>query len=208
MGSLRFIFAFATSLVIQAVTVNAVEALGGGAVGWKWIAVIYALIGLAVNTFSVFSVKELPESELEHKKEDNTPAEKIGYIETAKLLFTNKYFTLICGIYLMSHISNAFVGIGIYFMTYVMGYANLLGTFASFTNIPMIIGLLVAPSVIKIWHVQGQPGWLRLRNCLPRSGYRRRLSGQYSHDADLHCSVQHRYEPHAGRPECSDRCLL
>ena len=49
----------------------------------------------------------------------------------------------------MSHISNAFVGIGIYFMAYVMGDANLLGTFASFTNIPMIIGLLVAPSIIK-----------------------------------------------------------
>ena len=149
MGSLRFIFAFATSLVIQAVTVNSVEALGGGAMGWKWIAVIYALIGLAVNTFSVFSVKELPESELEDKKETEAPSEKIGYVETAKLLLSNKYFILICGIYLMSHISNAFVGIGIYFMTYVMGDANLLGTFASFTNIPMIIGLLVAPSVIQ-----------------------------------------------------------
>ena len=149
MGSLRFIFAFATSLLIQAVTVNSVEALGDGAQGWRWIAVIYALIGLAVNTFSVFSVKELPESELDHRKENDTPAEKIGYFETAKLLFTNKYFILICGIYLMSHISNAFVGIGIYFMTYVMGDANLLGTFASFTNIPMIIGLLVAPTVIQ-----------------------------------------------------------
>ncbi len=149
MGSLRFIFAFATSLLIQAITINSVESLGGGAVGWKWIAVIYALIGLAVNTFSVFSIKELPESELEHKKESEAPSEKIGYIETTKLLFTNKYFILICGIYLMSHISNAFVGIGIYFMAYVMGDANLLGTFASFTNIPMIIGLLVAPSIIK-----------------------------------------------------------
>ena len=150
MGSLRFIFAFATSLVIQAVTVKAVVALGSGAQGWKMIAIIYALIGLAVNTFSVFSVKELPESELEHnKKETEEPTEKIGYIETAKLLLSNKYFLLICGIYLLCHISNAFVGIGIYFMTYVMGDANLLGTFASFTNIPMIIGLLVAPSVIK-----------------------------------------------------------
>ena len=149
MGSLRFIFAFATSLIIQAVTVNSVSALGGDAQGWKWIAVIYALIGLAVNTFSVFSVKELPESELEHNKDTETPSEKIGYIETAKLLFSNKYFILICGIYLLSHISNAFVGIGIYFMTYVMGDANLLGTFASFTNIPMIIGLLIAPTVIQ-----------------------------------------------------------
>ena len=45
--------------------------------------------------------------------------------------------------------SDPFPALGIYFMTYVMGDANLLGTFASFTNIPMIIGLLVAPSVIK-----------------------------------------------------------
>ena len=150
MGSLRFIFAFATSLLIQSVTVDAVDFFGGGAEGWKWIAVIYALIGLAVNTFSVFSVKELPESELEHKKEDHTePAEKIGYVETAKLLFANKYFLLICGIYLLNHISNAFVGIGIFYMTYVQGNANLLGTFASWTNIPMIIGLLVAPSIIQ-----------------------------------------------------------
>ena len=150
MGSLRFIFAFATSLLIQAVTVDAVEYLGGGAEGWKWIAVIYALIGLAVNTFSVFSIKELPESELEHKKkESDEPAEKIGYVETAKLLFSNKYFLLICGIYLLCHISNAFVGIGIFYMTYVQGDANLLGTFATWTNIPMIIGLLVAPTVIK-----------------------------------------------------------
>ncbi len=149
MGSLRFIFAFATSLIIQTITVDAVEYLGGGAEGWKWIAVIYAFIGLAINTFSVFSVKELPESELEHKKEIEAPAEKIGYVETAKLLFTNKYFLLICGIYLLTHISNAFVGIGIFFMTYVMGDANLLGTFATWTNIPMIIGLLAAPSIIK-----------------------------------------------------------
>ena len=149
MGSLRFIFAFATSLLIQSVTVNAVAALGGGAEGWKWIAVIYALIGLAVNTFSVFSVKELPESELENQSKADEPKEKIGYIETAKLLVKNKYFLLICGIYLLTHISNGFVNIGIFFMTYVMGDANLLGTFATFTNIPMIIGLLLAPTIIQ-----------------------------------------------------------
>ncbi len=149
MGSLRFIFAFATSLLIQSVTVNAVTALGGGAQGWKWIAVIYALIGLVVNTISVFSVKELPESELVHQYDQNAPKGNVGYIETARLLVSNKYFLLICGIYLLTHISNGFVGIGIFFMTYVMGDANLLGTFATATNIPMIIGLLAAPTVIK-----------------------------------------------------------
>ena len=64
MGSIRFIFAFGTSLAIQSVTVEAVKMLGGGAAGWRTVAIIYAVIGLVVNTISVFSVKELPEEEL------------------------------------------------------------------------------------------------------------------------------------------------
>ncbi len=59
MGSIRFMFAFGTSLLIQTITVSAVEFLGGGASGWRTVAIIYAVIGLIVNTISVFSVKEL-----------------------------------------------------------------------------------------------------------------------------------------------------
>lgn len=68
MGSIRFIFAFGTSLLIQSVTVKAVEWCGGGAEGWRTVAIVYAIIGLIVNTISVFSVKELPKKEL--KKEN------------------------------------------------------------------------------------------------------------------------------------------
>ena len=63
MGSIRFMFAFGTSLLIQTITVEAVKALGGGAQGWRTVAIIYAVIGLLVNTLSVLSVKELPEAE-------------------------------------------------------------------------------------------------------------------------------------------------
>lgn len=49
MGSYRFMFAFATSLLIQSITLGAVSALGGGAAGWRTVAIIYAIIGLAVN---------------------------------------------------------------------------------------------------------------------------------------------------------------
>lgn len=54
MGSWRFMFAFATSLLIQSITLGAVTALGGGAAGWRTVAIIYAIIGLLVNTLSVF----------------------------------------------------------------------------------------------------------------------------------------------------------
>ncbi len=42
MGSVRFMFAFGTSLLIQTITVGAVDLLGGGAGGWKAVAIIYA----------------------------------------------------------------------------------------------------------------------------------------------------------------------
>ena len=45
MGSWRFMFAFATSLLIQSITLGAVTALGGGAAGWRTVAIIYAIIG-------------------------------------------------------------------------------------------------------------------------------------------------------------------
>lgn len=64
MGSFRFMFAFATSLLIQSITLQVVSWLGGGANGWRTIAIIYAIIGLSINSLSVFSVKELPEEEL------------------------------------------------------------------------------------------------------------------------------------------------
>ena len=66
---LRSAVQFSTSLIIQSVTVQFVRALGNGASAWKTVAIIYAVIGLIVNTISVFSIKELPEEELAKDKD-------------------------------------------------------------------------------------------------------------------------------------------
>ena len=72
MGSYRFIFAFSTSLLIQSITVGFVDRCGGDAAAWRLVAIIYAVIGLVVNTISCLSVKELSEEELnEGKTQDN-----------------------------------------------------------------------------------------------------------------------------------------
>ncbi len=41
LGTIRFVFAFGTSLLIQSITVGAVEYFGGGADGWRTVAIIY-----------------------------------------------------------------------------------------------------------------------------------------------------------------------
>ena len=114
MGSWRFIFAFSTSLLIQSVTVQFVRAAGGGAAAWRTVAVVYAIIGLIVNTISVFSIKELPEEELKAGK-DHTE-EKYSLVEAAKLLFSNKYYLMICATYICQQIYSAMLNMGIYYM--------------------------------------------------------------------------------------------
>ena len=52
MGSWRFIFAFSTVLIIQSVTVKFVQILGGGAYAWKVVAIVFAIVGVIVNTIS------------------------------------------------------------------------------------------------------------------------------------------------------------
>ncbi len=148
MGSIRFIFAFGTSMLIQNFTIRLVEALGGGAAGWRSTAILYAIIGLAVNTISVFSVRELPPDEGEREKKEEQ-GEKISLWESIKLLAVNRFYLIICAIYILTQISSALTAMGIYYMTYVLGDANLLGSFSIAMNVPMIIGLIFTPYLVK-----------------------------------------------------------
>ena len=148
MGSIRFMFAFGTSMLIQAVTVGFVAKLGGGAAAWRTVAIIYAIIGVISNTLSVLSVKELSEEELATDKNEDEPEEKYNLIDAFKILVHNKYFLMICGTYLLMQLYSATLGMGIYFMKYVLGDEGLFGTFSWAVNIPMIVALLVTPILV------------------------------------------------------------
>lgn len=150
MGSYRFIFAFATSLLIQSITVGFVDFCGGGAAAWRLVAIIYAVIGLIVNTISCLSVKELPEEELNEGKAEGNE-EKYGLVQTFKLLIRNKYYMMICGIYILQQLYSAMIGAGIYYMTWVLKNRNLFGVFAWAVNIPLIIALIFTPALVGKW---------------------------------------------------------
>lgn len=148
MGSFRFMFSFGTSLAIQSVTVGAVELLGNDAAAWRMIAFIYCIIGVITNTLAVFSVKELPEEELKEDGPVGQEDDKVTFIQTLKLLFSNKYFSMICVIYILQQLRASMVNVGIYFMTYVLLNKNLFGVFSWAINIPLIIALAVTPTIV------------------------------------------------------------
>ena len=151
MGSYRFIFAFSTSLLIQTVTIKFVDIMGGGTAGWRMVAIIYAVIGLIVNTVSALSVKELPEAELNDDSSASADTEKYSLIEAAKLLFSNKYYMMICGTYILQQIYSAMLSMGIYYMMYVFFNKELFAVFSWAINIPLIIALVITPMLVSKW---------------------------------------------------------
>lgn len=154
MGSIRFMFAFGTSMLIQTITVGCVAYFGGGASAWRTVAILYAIVGVISNSLSVWSVKELPPEELadgEGSRDSQEKEETYHLAEAFRLLAGNKYYLMICASYILMQIYSATLNMGIYFMTYVLKNANLLGVFSWAINIPMIIGLLFTPALVARW---------------------------------------------------------
>ncbi len=150
MGSYRFIFAFSTSLLIQTITVGFVDWCGGDAAAWRLVAIIYAIIGLVINTISGLSVKELPEEEL-NDGETKEVEEKYGLVQAFKILIKNKYYVMICGTYILQQLYSAMIGAGLFYMTWVLKNKNLYGKFAWAINIPLIIALIFTPTLVGKW---------------------------------------------------------
>ena len=148
MGSFRFMFSFGTNLLIQSITFGAVEALGGGATGWRTIAIIYCIVGIITNTLSCFSVKELSDEELRDSETTDEEENKLSFGQTFKLLVSNKYFVMICAVYILQQLRAAMLSVGTFFMTYVLCNQKLFGVFSWAINIPLILALAFTPTLV------------------------------------------------------------
>lgn len=148
MGSFRFMFSFGTNLLIQSITFGAVAAFGGGAEAWRTVALIYCIVGIITNTLSAFSVKELSDEELREGETEEEEDSKLTFVQTFKLLVSNKYFVMICGIYILQQLRAAMLSVGTYYMTYVLLNQNLFGVFSWAINIPLIIALAITPELV------------------------------------------------------------
>lgn len=151
LGSIRFIFATFTTLVISYSAMGLVEKFGGGTQGWRMVALIFAIIGLVVNTFSVLMVKEVPdENVVESFESKSDGGTNVSFKESLKLLLKNPYYIIILGLYLVNYIYSGITqGAGIYFMTYYMGNPALLGTFSLVSLIPVMLILMLTPTLVK-----------------------------------------------------------
>lgn len=148
LGSIRFMFSLAINLVIMYTATSLVEKFGGGAQGWRTVALIFAILGFVINAISVFSVKELPEEKKE--SEEDKPKDKIKFLDSFKMILRNPYFILIVVLYILYNGGNSITqGVGIYFCTYVFDNPALLGTISMASMVPMIFILGFTPMLVK-----------------------------------------------------------
>lgn len=147
LGVFRFIFALLAALLISSMTIGLVDSFGGGATGWRSVALIYAIILIVVNTISVLCVKELPDEEGESTA-SGSPAK--GFLKNISICIHNRYYLAILGIYIVNNMmSGISTGVGVYYMSYVLGDSSLLGLFALTGMFPMMISLAFTPLFVK-----------------------------------------------------------
>lgn len=174
LGSIRFMFAVVTNIVMGFAVTGAVDAFGGGAKGWRMVALICAVIGLVVNTISCLAVKEVPEEEMPDGKMsvdeelEKGQDDKLTFWQTVKILLSNKYYVMIVILYIVYYImSNLTTGSGIYFTTYVLGDGSLLGMFSMMKMFPVIIALIFTPLLVKkAGSMQKVNFWGYVINCI------------------------------------------
>lgn len=137
-------------ILISSYTSDFVEYFGGGQQGWRMVALIYSIICFIGLMIPVIAVRELPPDESEEKNVDQDQAEeeKMGFFQGFLFVLKNKYFIMILLYYLFFYLFNGiFSGLGIYFTTYSLKNAGLLGAITMAVRFPTIIMLLFVPKL-------------------------------------------------------------
>lgn len=157
LGVFRFVFATSGSMIVSALTTAMVTKFGGGVVGWRWTAVVFAALFVIFELICVYGVKELPQEELGIDPEENRHAEteeKINLWKNIRYVASNKYFVeqLLIGTF-YNVLNNITAAVGIYYMTYQLGAPAMLATFQLTMVFPLIIGLVITPMLVKKWGI-------------------------------------------------------
>lgn len=131
------------AIFLSFATTSMVEAFGGGSRGWAITAFICGAASTLTILWCAAVVKELPEEEL--LGEDSAETHSLGFVESVKLLFSNKYFWVLLGCNLSIYICTGVQGTaGIYFCTYVLNDASSYGwiTLAMYAPLIVLIGFV------------------------------------------------------------------
>lgn len=141
-------------MILGSVTFALVTVFGGGATGWRTLGIIYAIIGIVINTISVLANKELPEEEISENSETGVE-EKESLKDALKSVLTCKYFYGVILIMLALYLfASVFQTSGAYYATYVLGDQNMMSTLSIVNYGVTMVAAFIVPFAAKNINVQ------------------------------------------------------
>lgn len=141
MNVMLYLLSMVAALGVGVATVPLVAAFGGGAAGYRMVAIVYAVIFIVLATIAALSVKELP---LEEQQPDE---KKPGFFSNFRYVAANKYFWILMAAQVTFNLSMG--GVSIYYAKYVLGDESTVGLFSIAMILPMFIGTIISASIVK-----------------------------------------------------------
>lgn len=149
LGTVRYIFAFISVMVVSGFMMNIVNCFGGDSStkAWRSTAIALSIVAIIINTISVLMVKELPP---EDRKKESEEKSSVNLVSAIKLLISNKYYLCVVGIYISFYLATGILGgFGVYFTQYALENVNLMQPFSIATNMPTILALFFVPILVS-----------------------------------------------------------
>lgn len=145
----RMVMAQLGSLIINAITLPFINAMGGSSNQKSWIiaSAIYGLIAMVLFLICFFKTKERVQVSMQQK-------ENIGLGESFKLILKNNYWLMIVGIWVSMAIGMSLnMGVGTYYAKYILGNENMAGFITAVSIVPAIV---LMPAVIPLSRKYGK----------------------------------------------------
>jgi len=121
---------------------DTIEAMGGGPQGYWRFFTLVGLITMGMYILAFWGTKErVVQSEAEK-------AEKVSILEVLKLLKANKWFIVITVFTVFAMLYPAFIGINIFYMTWIMKNPDLIGPYMSTVYMALLITLVVGSPIV------------------------------------------------------------
>jgi GPH family glycoside/pentoside/hexuronide:cation symporter len=140
----RMVGALLCGITVSMLVMPMVNGFGGGSDAWQKTFGIFSVVAVALFMLCFLGTKERVGAST--KKEDLAP---VGV--AIKALFKNKYWYLITGNSIIMAVSQANMGVNVYFAKYWMNDENLVGLLSMSMMIPMFIGLFFMAPVVAKW---------------------------------------------------------
>lgn len=162
MGVILSISVLIGSVLVSSVTLGLVDSFGAGLKGWRAVAFIYSVALLICELLCGISVKEVSFGD-DSIEDNNSKNHSLSFGDSFRYLLHNKYYILIMTYYILYYFSNGVFGaVGTYYCIYILKNETIYGLLSAVSMIPMIIGVVFTPLLVKKWGMYKTNTWTLL----------------------------------------------